>query len=73
MVNLADEPTHKELKQKLENKPFNNLRLKWLCKESLGGIFSFGRPLVDTSGIEINTLASPVLPTYYNRGNWSMF
>ena len=61
------------VKNYLKQQSFDKSDLRWLNQESVSGVLSFGKPLVDTSGIEINTLATPVLPTYYNRGNWSMF
>ena len=61
------------VKNYLNQQSFDTLKLRWLNQESVSAILSFGKPLVDTAGIEINTLARPVLPTYYNRGNWSMF
>ena len=50
-----------------------NIDLKWLNQESLYQISSFGKPLVDTSGLEINTLLSPKLYSYYQKGNWNLF
>lgn len=46
---------------------------KWLNQDALQQISSFGEPLVDTSGIEVNTIISPVLYNYYSKGNWDLF
>ena len=63
-------PLHKE---DLETIDFKNLRLKWLNKEVLPAITSFGKPLVDTTGIKINTIFEPTLYTYYKQGNWDLY
>ena len=44
-----------------------------LVKDALNQITNFGKPMVDTSGIEVNTIISPVLYRYYKEGNWSLF
>jgi spermidine synthase len=51
----------------------NNLELKWLNKEALKGLKSFGKPLIDTTGIEINTIFTPKLYLYYKEGNWDLY
>lgn len=50
-----------------------DLKLKWLTKESLPLLVSFGKPLVDTTGIEVNTIISPKLYHYYDKGNWELY
>lgn len=50
-----------------------DLEFKWLTQDALMQISSFGKPLVDTSGIEVNTIISPVLYNYYRKGNWELF
>ncbi len=47
--------------------------LKWMTKESLLGLTSFGADLisVDTSKLEINTIHNPTVYKYYENGNWS--
>ncbi|WP_211252689.1 polyamine aminopropyltransferase [Crocinitomix catalasitica] len=48
-------------------------KLKWMTKESLLLITSFGKDLieVDTSKIEFNTIHNPVAYKYYEKGDWS--
>lgn len=60
-------------KADLLNIDLSGLELKWLNEESLHLMTSFGKPLVDTSGIEVNTIISPVLYRYYKQGNWNLF
>lgn len=50
-----------------------NLELKWLNKKALIGLSSFGKPMVDTTGIKVNTIFSPQLYTYYKEGNWDLY
>ncbi len=58
---------------KLNHVDLSGLKLRWLTPSAIKQVYSFGKPLSDTSGIEINTLANPVLPNYYNNGNWNLF
>ena len=58
---------------KLDHADISNLKLRWMTNASLKLVSSFGKPLSDTSGIEVNTLSKPVLPSYYIRGNWNLF
>jgi spermidine synthase len=50
-----------------------DLELKWLNKEALNGLSSFGKPLIDTTGIEVNTIFAPKLYLYYTEGNWDLY
>lgn len=64
----------KEITQKeIESIDISNLELKWLNKSAFKQIASFGKPLVDTTGIKVNTIFSPVLHTYYKKGNWDLY
>lgn len=63
----------KVTKQQLEAISLKNLDLKWLNKASFSGLASFGKPLADTTGIEVNTIFSPKLYTYYKQGNWDLY
>lgn len=47
--------------------------LKWLNNKAIQQITSFGKPLVDTTGVEINTIFSPKLYRYYKEGNWDLY
>lgn len=60
-------------KEEILRVDLSNLELKWLNQEALHQITSFGKPLIDTSGIEVNTIISPVLYRYYKQGNWNLF
>lgn len=46
---------------------------RWLNNEALNHLFSFGKPLIDTTGIQVNTLSQPTLQQYYNSGNWDLY
>ena len=52
---------------------FESKNLKWLNKEALPGLTAFGKPLIDTTGIEVNTIFSPTLYRYYQQGNWDLY
>ncbi len=60
-------------KQQVLDVSLDDLDLKWLNKDALMQISSFGKPLVDTTGIEVNTIFSPKLYQYYKEGNWNLF
>jgi len=60
-------------KEDLKTINLKNLQLKWLNKEVLPAITSFGKPLTDTTGIKINTIFEPTLYTYYKQGNWDLY
>lgn len=60
-------------KEDLKDIDLQNLTLKWLTNESLYSIGSFGKPLVDTTGIKINTIFEPTLYIYYKQGNWDLY
>lgn len=60
-------------KEQIKDIDLSGLDLKWLNRDALNQITSFGKPLVDTSGIEVNTIISPVLYRYYKQGNWTLF
>jgi spermidine synthase len=60
--------------RKIENLNPNTLtNLKWLNKDAISLLFSFGKPLVDTSNIEVNTIFHPTLYGYYKKGNWNLY
>ena len=63
----------KQMKHKLAHADLSNLNLRWMTNSSLQLVCSFGKPLGDTSGIQVNTLSHPVLPSYYINGNWNIF
>jgi spermidine synthase len=57
----------------LENASYQHLNTKWFDKETVKLMTSFGKPLIDTTGIEINTINTPVLYLYYLNGNWDLY
>ncbi|WP_299212414.1 polyamine aminopropyltransferase [uncultured Dokdonia sp.] len=60
-------------KEDLKTIDLENLQLKWLNKETLSSIASFGKPLADTTGVKINTIFEPTLYLYYKQGNWDLY
>ncbi len=59
--------------QEMKQVDYQGLNNKWLNQESISLITSFGKPLFDTSHVEINTINSPVLYRYYLDGNWDLY
>ncbi|MBL4708255.1 MAG: polyamine aminopropyltransferase [Flavobacteriales bacterium] len=57
----------------MKNKSYEDLNNKWLTRESISLITSFGKPLFDTTGVKINTINAPVLYQYYLDGNWDLY
>ncbi|OEK09728.1 spermidine synthase [Flavivirga aquatica] len=51
----------------------SSIELKWLNKSSITALTSFGKPLIDTTGIKVNTIFSPKLYLYYQEGNWDLY
>ncbi len=60
-------------KQEINQIKFKDLNLKWLNENVLPQLTAFGKPLVDTTGIKVNTIFSPKLYTYYKQGNWHLY
>jgi len=60
-------------KQRFNSIDLQGLNLRWLNQDALKQISSFGKPLIDTSDIKVNTLISPVLYNYYSKGNWNLY
>ncbi|MFD0964465.1 polyamine aminopropyltransferase [Pseudofulvibacter geojedonensis] len=60
-------------KEMLSNIDVSNVSLRWFNNEAIPQITSFGKPLVDTTGIKTNTIFEPVLYTYYKQGNWDLY
>ena len=60
-------------KQQLEQIDLKPLKLKWLNNDAFSALASFGKPLADTTGVEINTIFSPKLYLYYQNGNWDLY
>ena len=60
-------------KEEVKSIKFTNLKLKWLNNNAIQQLIAFGKPMVDTTGIKVNTIFSPKLYTYYTKGNWDMY
>lgn len=58
--------------EEITNLDFSKLDLKWLTNKATPQLIAFGKPLVDTTGIKVNTIFSPKLYTYYKGGNWDL-
>jgi len=65
--------TKEQMIRKMKSGSYKKLNNKWLNKESISLITSFGKPLFDTSSVDINTINSPVLYRYYLDGNWDLY
>jgi len=65
--------TKAQMIKRLKQASYENLNNKWLTKEAIDLITSFGKPLIDTSQVQINTINSPMLYKYYLNGNWDMY
>ncbi len=65
--------TKAQMIHKMKSADYSSLNNKWLNKESINLITSFGKPLFDTAHVEINTINSPVLYRYYLGGNWDLY
>jgi len=63
-----------QIKNNIQNMDVNQIEnLKWLTKESLLLLTSFGKDLVkvDTAEIKVNSIHNPVAYKYYEKGDWS--
>ncbi|OHX66085.1 polyamine aminopropyltransferase [Flammeovirga pacifica] len=71
----AKNMTSDEMKSKIRHADLSNIPTKWLNKEGLYSITSFGKPIYefDSTKVSVNTVHNPVLPTYYSKGNWDLF
>jgi len=65
--------TNQRLKTTLDSTNFDALNLRWLNNKGGQKLSLFGKPMSDTSGIEINTMFNPVLYRYYRSGNWELY
>ncbi|WP_103866629.1 polyamine aminopropyltransferase [Aquimarina sp. I32.4] len=65
--------TKKQMINRLKQTSYKKLNNKWLNQEAIDLITSFGKPLIDTTMVEINTINSPMLYKYYLDGNWDMY
>ena len=63
-----------EMKTTIQNAKIEDIEnLKWMTKESLLLLTSFGQDLVhvDTGKIKVNSIHNPVAYKYYEKGDWS--
>ena len=67
--------SEQQLKEQLIQKDFNNLNLRWLNKDALQLMTSFGKNLlsVDSNKILVNRFDNLILSKYYNEGNWDLY
>ena len=49
----------------------NKIDTRWLNQDAIKLITSFGKPLIKTDCLEINTIKNPVLNELYSSGTWS--
>ena len=62
-----------KLKSIIDSTNFDALNLQWLNNKGGQKLSLFGKPMTDTSGIEVNTMFNPVLYRYYRSGNWELY
>ncbi|MGB3183037.1 MAG: polyamine aminopropyltransferase [Cyclobacteriaceae bacterium] len=65
--------SRKEMKSRLTNDFDESIPTQWFNRDAAEMTASFGKPMVDTTGIETNTLLNPVLYRYYLQGNWDLY
>lgn len=60
---------------RLHQTKLEGIPTKWLTQNGMRHIITWGKPLIelDSSRILINSVHQPVLPNYYNRGNWDFY
>ena len=62
-----------ELKSSIIKVDYSDIKSRWINNNANQFLTSFGKPYVDTTGIEVNTNSSPVLYSYYLHGNWAHY
>lgn len=64
-----------QLKAALRNLNFNDVATKWINRESMTLMTSFGKNIYyETNGpLEVNTIHNPALYHYYLKGNWDLY
>ncbi len=65
--------SEKELRSFLLKQDFESIETKWINQEALHMLLNFGKPLRDTSSVEVNTLNNPVLYQYQLNGDWENY
>ena len=61
------------IQNELRQSSLKKIDTRWLTPDAFEHVTSFGKPLKDTSQIKVNTLTDPILPQYYNKGNWDLY
>ncbi|MEQ9286284.1 MAG: hypothetical protein RIG77_05215 [Cyclobacteriaceae bacterium] len=59
-----------EMRKKCEDIKLDDMNTRWLNREAMKMMMSFGKPYKITGSIDINTLKNPVIHEYYNAGTW---
>lgn len=65
-----------EIKNRLHHFNNNSIETKWLNKESLELVTSFGKNFYAKNfidSLEVNQISNPVLYHYYEKGNWDTY
>ena len=65
--------SREQMKFALINGNFPKVETRWINQESIELITSFGKPLIDTTQIKINTINNPVLYQYQLNANWDLY
>lgn len=50
-----------------------DVETQWLNEDALKRLHLFGKALIDTADLKINTLNKPILHRYYLNGNWDLY
>ena len=61
------------LKQGLQQLSFDDIQTKWVNKDAMKLMTSFGKDTFDPGEVEINTIHHPVLFKYYKNGAWDLY
>lgn len=74
VIGMKQQPAE-AIKKRLQSLDFKDLPVRWITKESMLMMTSFGKDLVpvDTAQLPINTIHNPVLYRTYAEGNWSYY
>ena len=64
-----------DLKERLRNFDSSTYPTKWINREAIQLLTSFGKDYFDfeKDSIDINRIHTPVLPEYYRKGNWDVY
>ena len=68
--------SEEEINKSLQKFDDNKIKTKWLNKDAMHLITSFGKEFYKKNlndSIEVNQISNPVLYHYYNKGNWDTY